>query len=116
MESLASKKIENLWAKQSLSSWTEAANAGLLAIFESVVYFFGPGFLVPTLGRGLSQPISSQRKNPNIPSSKCLHSILPCVSVPADWNSTRYLGDATEGRGNTVSWQPTLDESKQRPG
>lgn len=51
------------------------------------------------LGQGLSQPISSQGKHPNILSSKCLHCILPCVSVPADWNFTRYLGDATEGKG-----------------
>lgn len=64
---------------------------GAWAIFESMIYLFGAGFR--------PRPVTAHFQHLNIPSSKCLHSILPCVSVPADWYSTRYLGDATEGQG-----------------
>lgn len=89
---------------------------GGLAIFESMFCLFGAGLLVSVLGRGPSQPISSEGKGPTIPSSKCLHSILlGALCVHASWLEFHacHLGDATEGRGNTVSSQPTRDESKQ---
>lgn len=103
--------FENLWAKESLSFWTEAANVGLWQ-------YLSPWFIwhrVPGARTG-PLPVTAHFQSGEAPrySIQQMPSLHSALCVCASWLEfhARYLGDATEGKGNAASSQPTLDESR----
>lgn len=105
MESLASKKIESLWAKESLSSWTEAAaHVGLWQYLSPWFIYLAQGSWCPHWAPACHSPSLAPKYS--IQQMSSLHSAL-CVCASwlkfhtLPWRCNRGKGKHCELAANT---------------
>lgn len=108
MKSLASKKIENLWAKESLSSWTEAANVGLWQYLSPWFIYLAQGSWCPHWATACHSPFpvggSTQIFYPaNVFTPSCLVCLCQLTEIPhmLPWRCNRGKGKHCELAANT---------------